>query len=198
MDSNENGVPRCHPLEDRLNVFALVVYIPGALGRFLDDLRRELVPHYNPHAHVSVLPPRPLAVEWQTASEQARALTEGWPVFEVQLTEIQVFPVTDVIYIEVGGGASELFHMHAAMNRTDLAFDEPFPYHPHITLAQEIPHERVEEVVAVARLRWKEFQGPRSFRAERAAFVQNTLSNCWIDLAEYSLGTVTDRKPIFR
>ena len=60
MGCNENGVPSRPSLEERLNVFALVVYIPGPLGVFLDELRRELVPHYNPHAHVSVLPPRPL------------------------------------------------------------------------------------------------------------------------------------------
>ncbi|SPE32858.1 conserved hypothetical protein [Candidatus Sulfopaludibacter sp. SbA3] len=193
MGSDVHGVPCRPPVEERLNVFALVIYIPGPLGVFLDDLRRELVPHYNPHAHVSVLPPRPLAVDWQTASHQARSLTQSWTSFDVQLTGIQIFPVTDVIYIEIGDGASELRRMHAAMNLTDLVFDEPFPYHPHITLAQEIPHDRVAEVVDLAQRRWREFQGPRVFRAERAAFVQNTLSNCWIDLEEYALASVPVR-----
>src|SRR5579864_6084610 len=101
MSSQTEGGHRRIPAEERLNVFALVIYIPDALGRFLDDLRRELVPHYNPHAHVSVLPPRPLGVDWQAASEEARALVEAWPPFDVELTELQVFPVTDVIYLEV-------------------------------------------------------------------------------------------------
>ena len=70
MGFNSNGVLSRIPAEQRLNVFALVIYIPDPLGRFLDDLRRELVPGCNPHAHVSVLPPRPLAVDWQVASEQ--------------------------------------------------------------------------------------------------------------------------------
>ncbi|MDR3703432.1 MAG: 2'-5' RNA ligase family protein [Candidatus Sulfopaludibacter sp.] len=193
MGCTENGVPGRPPLDERLNVFALVVYIPGALGDFLDELRRELVPHYNPHAHVSVLPPRPLAVAWETASGQARALSESWLPFDVHLTDIQVFPVTKVIYIEIGGGASELYRMHTAMNLTDLAFQEPFPYHPHVTLAQEIPHEGVTEVQDMAERRWREYQGPRVFRAERAVFVQNTVGNCWLDLAEYSLGAVSVR-----
>ncbi len=193
MGCNENGV-LSHPRPDeRLNVFALVVYIPGDLGVFLDELRRELVPHYNPHAHVSVLPPRPLAVEWEEASNQARALIESWTPFEVHLTDIQVFPVTNVIYIEVGGGASELYRIHAAMNLTDLAFEEPFAYHPHVTLAQEIPHDGVTEVQDLAEQRWREYRGPRVFRADRAAFVQNTVGNCWLDLAEYSLGAVAVR-----
>src|SRR6267154_3366640 len=112
MGINPNGRPA--PIQDceGLSICALVIYIPGALGRFLDDLRRELVPHYNPHAHVSVLPPRPLAVDWQIASDHARALIEGCPTFDIELTAIQVFPVTDVIYLEVGAGVSALRRMH--------------------------------------------------------------------------------------
>ncbi|MBZ5729213.1 MAG: 2'-5' RNA ligase family protein [Acidobacteriia bacterium] len=174
----------------RLNIFALVIYIPGPLGDFLDELRRDLVPHYNPHAHVSVLPPRPLAVPWQIASEQVRTLTEGWEPFEIALTGLEVFPVTDVIYLELGAGAAELRAMHAAMNTSTLAFQEPFPYHPHITLAQEIPHEAVAATYERARHRWSEFAGARTFRAERAAFVQNAMDNCWVDLVQHSLGAV--------
>src|ERR1700738_4010261 len=106
MGCNSNGEGVCVPPEHRLNVFALVVYIPDPLGAFLDDLRRELVPLYKPHAHVSVLPPRPLSVDWQEASRQARAVTESWEPFEVELTRVDMFPVSEVIYIEVGRGAS--------------------------------------------------------------------------------------------
>jgi 2'-5' RNA ligase len=193
MGSVSNGGP-CRSLEhERPNVFALVIYVPEPLGRFLDDLRRELVPHYNPHAHVSVLPPRPIRDGWRPAAEQARSLTEGWAPFDVELTSIEVFQRTEVIYIGIGGGGSELADLHAAMNSGALAFAEPYEYHPHITLAQEIPHERVEELTALARRRWEEYEGPRTFRAERAVFVQNTVDNCWVDLAEYLLGAVAVR-----
>jgi|SRR5579883_181722 hypothetical protein len=177
--------------EERRNMFALVMYIPGPLGRFLDDLRLELVPHCNPHAHVSVLPPRPLAVHWSAASQRARALTEGWSPFDLELATVEVFPATDVIYIEVGAGAAELRALHAAMNAGALEFDEPYEYHPHITLAQDIAHEDVPRLTAIARRRWAEYRGSRWFRAERAAFVQNAGDNCWVDLAEYALGAVT-------
>jgi len=176
------------PPEERLNIFALVIYIPPPLGLVLDDLRRELVPHDNPHAHISVLPPRPLAVEWQAASGQMRALAGAWAPFDVELTGIEIFPVTNVIYIGVGSGTAELRRMHAATNTRSLAFEEPFVYHPHITLAQEIPHEKVSAVHGLAVRRWKEFAGERSFRAERAVLVQNTLSGHWLDLAGYSFG----------
>lgn len=178
------------PAGERLNVFALVIYIPGRLGQFLDDLRRELVPSYNPHAHVSVLPPRPLAVEWENASDQARALIEGAPPFDVELAGVGIFPVTNVVYIEVGRGAQELRQMHRAMNEGPLAFQEPFAYHPHITLAQEVPSEKVADIHQAATRRWHEYRGPRNFPADHAMFVQNTANNCWIDLAEYRFGAV--------
>ena len=193
MSFDPEGEYRGFPISERLNVYALVIYIPDPLGRFLDDLRRELVPDYNPHAHVSVLPPRPLGVDWQVASREVRSLTDSWAPFEVELTSVDIFPVTDVIYAEVGAGASELRRMHEAMNCRSLEFLEPFPYHPHITLAQEVPHQKVGAARDCAVRRWREYSGPRSFRAERAVLVQNTMSNCWIDLAEYELGAVAVR-----
>jgi 2'-5' RNA ligase len=190
MGFHPNGVLSRIPAEQRLNVFALVIYIPDPLGRFLDDLRRDLVPECNPHAHVSVLPPRPLAVDWQVAAEQVRECAGNWTPFDIVLERICMFPVTNVIYLELGQGAQEMFRIHAAMNSQALLFDEPFAYHPHITLAQEIPPGHVAAVNRRARELWDGYTGPRSFRAGRTAFVQNTLGNCWIDLAEFSLGSV--------
>jgi len=194
MGINKNGRPSPLPAGEGRNVFALVIYIPGSLGCFLDDLRRELVPHYNPHAHVSVLPPRPLAVSWQAASDEARALTEAWTPFEIELTGLQIFPVTEVIYLEVGAGASDLRRMHEAMNAGALEFQEPFPYHPHITLAQEVPHADVPAAHELACRRWSEYRGRRTFLVEHAVFVQNTVTDCWVDLAEYSLHGVPVKK----
>ena len=189
MQSETDGGP-CWAPQERLNVFALVIYIPDPLGRFLDELRRELVPHSNPHAHVSVLPPRPLAVDWQVASEQVRALTDTWSPFEISLDGIRVFPNTNVIFLELDRGAHELHRLHDAMDRGALECEEPFPYHPHVTLAQEFPAGELAEIHDRAQHRWREYEGPRRFVAERAVFVQNTRQDCWIDLDQYSLGAV--------
>jgi 2'-5' RNA ligase len=125
------------------------------------------------------------------ASEQVRVCAGNWAPFDIVLERVRIFPVTNVIYAELGEGAPEMFRIHQAMNSQALAFDEPFEYHPHITLAQEIPPGEVAAVNRRAQAMWDGYTGPRSFRAERTAFVQNTLGNCWIDLAEFSLGAVT-------
>jgi 2'-5' RNA ligase len=190
MGCEPNGEASSALPQERLNVFALVIYIPDPLGEFLDDLRRELVPHYNPHAHVSVLPPRPLSVAWQEASREARLVLEACPPFDVELGDVAAFPITDVIYLEVGAGEAELRRLHRTMCNGQLHFQEPFPYYPHVTLAQEIPHDRVTETQEIARRRWQEFRGERRFRVQKAVFVQNTEGDCWSDLAEYELGAV--------
>jgi len=175
---------------DRVNQFALVIYIPDPLGRFVNDLRLELAPSCRPHAHVSVLPPRPLGCPWQLACKEARALAEEFTPFEIEATGTAIFPLSKVIYLEIGNGARELHRMHERLTRANLAHDEPYPYHPHITLAQELPPEAVADAYELARRRWNAYMGPRSFTAERAAFVQNTADNHWLDLAGFSLSGV--------
>jgi len=191
MVFDPNGACSKIPAEQRLNVYALVIYIPDPLGRFLDELRTELVPGCNPHAHVSVLPPRPLAVDWRVAGEQVKACAEQWTPFEIVLGRIRIFPVTNVIYLELAQGADEMFRIHGAMNTEALAFNEPFAYHPHITVAQEIPPGEVAGINRRAEELWDRYTGPRHFRADRTAFVQNTMGNCWIDLVEFSLGPIS-------
>jgi 2'-5' RNA ligase len=189
MGFDPNGM--CVPKQgDRVNLYALVIYLPDPLGRFLDELRLEMVPDSNPHAHISVLPPRPLQAGPEAAIEQARQVVAGFPPFDIELGRIDIFPITDVIYISLDGGSEQLREMHRTLNRGVLAFREPFAYHPHLTLAQELKPDQVEPLAELASRRWREFRGTRGFRADRTMFVQNTSGNQWLDLAEGPLRAV--------
>jgi len=174
----------------RINLFALVVYIPEPLAGFLDDLRKELVPDCLPRAHVTILPPRPLQAGTDAAIEQARIVAGGFAPFDIATGEVEIFPTTDVIYIGIQSGERELREMYRALNQGPLAFREPFPYHPHITLAQNLPADRVQSLYKLARKRWAAFPHSRHLRAERACFVQSTIECTWVDLAEIRLSGV--------
>src|SRR5260370_25314353 len=121
-----------------LNCFALVSYLPEPLRGYLDRLRCELVPECHAKAHVTVLPPRPLAVSAEQAGRELNHALGDFAPFEVELGLISIFPDTQVIFIELARGAGELRRMHTALNAGAVQFREPFPYHPHITLAQQI------------------------------------------------------------
>jgi 2'-5' RNA ligase len=172
---------------ERTNLFALVVYIPDPLARFLDDLREELVPACLPRAHVTILPPRPVSVDVGEAIEHARTLVAGFAPFDIVAGEVAMFPSTDVIYINIKQGEAELKEMYRALNRGPLAFQETFPYHPHVTLAQDFPPDRVQPLSELARKRWAAFPHSRRIRADRACFVQSTVQCTWIDLTEFKL-----------
>lgn len=172
---------------DPINSYGLVAYIPDPLGSFLNELRSELVKSCHARSHVSVLPPRSLA---GASGQIARVLGDALMDFEsfsLELTGVRVFESTSVIHLGVGRGASELEAMHARLNRAELASLESHRYSPHITLAQDFPPKALDQMVLLAQERWAAFTGRRAFEVNRLTFVQNTVTNHWLDLAEYPL-----------
>lgn len=180
----------CRPeAPERINCFALVTYLPSPLGPFLNALRQELVPACHLRSHVTVLPPRQLQSCSAGWDQLQRQTIDFEPVY-LELDSIEVFPKTSVIYVSIGRGREQLIKMHQLLAQDDLAFCEPFDFHPHITLAQGLVGVEVDAGAELARRRWESYQGPRGFMLDSMTFVQNTVSNDWLDLGELSLGTV--------
>src|SRR5260370_50530 len=167
---------------DRINSFALVTYIPEPLSGFLDRLRQELVPNCFLRAHVTVLPPRPLLSTPAAARETIPELAPRSSPFDVEMTGVEVFPVSDVIYVNILSGSDQLKRLHEATNVEGLSFQDPFPFHPHVTLAQDLQPDEVDELARVARERWAEYSFPKTFYVEKEVFLQNTRCNQWIHL----------------
>src|SRR4029077_417644 len=92
------------PPADRVNSFALVSYIPDPLAGFLDKLRQELVPNCFLRAHVTILPPRPISSSPEAAWQMVQAFVPLFRPFEVEVTNVDVFPISDVIYINISVG----------------------------------------------------------------------------------------------
>jgi 2'-5' RNA ligase len=191
----------------RTNCYALVFYASGPLAQFLDELRAELEPgHPVPRSHVTVLPPRPipdhtiLPESANKAIAQLRRQAAEFSPFRTHLGGIDSFNGTNVIYLSIANGFKELDRMHHRLNQEALQYQEPYPYHPHITLAQGVAPERMEALLELARARWEAYTGPRSFPCDSWYFVQATL-NCgpcgpaagdlrWLDLAHMKLSRV--------
>jgi len=173
---------------DRINSFALVTYIPEPLGGFLDRLRQELVPNCFLRAHVTILPPRPITCSPGHAWDTIRALAPQFAPFDLEFGDVQVFPATDVIYVSLAEGHQLLRQMHEVLNVGGLRFKEDHPYHPHVTLAQSLKPDEVDELTHVARRRWAEFQYAKRVHVDKVVFVQNTRWNEWVDLGECQLG----------
>jgi 2'-5' RNA ligase len=179
-----------------INSFAAVCYIPGAIGEFLTRLRAELVPGCVARSHVTILPPRPLSAPVEDAERYFEQIVQEFPSFTLELKSIQTFEETLVVFLAVGGGAREVRTIHDLLNRGPLFHLEPYPFHPHVTVAQGITRDDLAGVREIAARRWAESGLSKSVLIERATFVQNTAANCWLDLVECLLEPQTVSRAI--
>jgi 2'-5' RNA ligase len=177
----------CSAPDEPINQYALVTYFPDELGFFLDQLRRELVCNCTARSHLSLLPPRSLSVPQHEAESQIQRISRLSEPFVVKVGNVAVFPQTSVIYLEVVAGARQLISLHDEMSTDALAFAEPFPFHPHITLAQNFAVDTVANRLDMARTLWDQYKGPREFLLDRVVFVRNSVNNRWIDLRSFPL-----------
>jgi 2'-5' RNA ligase len=171
-----------------LSQFALVSYIADPLAHFLDDLRVELTPDCNPHAHVTILPPRPLYDDLTDTVQKIAEDIRGVAPFRIELGEIEIFDGSNVVYLGLTRGTDELRELYGALNCGCLKYAEPFPYHPHITIAQNTQPEQVTDMALIARERWANYPGPREFTVSVLSLVQHVAPSIWTDVAALPLG----------
>src|SRR6185369_8457284 len=108
-----------------------------------------------------ILPPRPLSGPTSEATQTVRSHLVDFSAFEIEIGEVVVFPVSDVVYLSVKHGGKDLQQMHQALNTGPLKYEAQYPYHPHVTLAQNLTHGQSVEFAAIARRRWLAYTGPR-------------------------------------
>jgi len=174
--------------------YALVAYVRGPAGEFVENLRRELHPDL-PHlaAHLTILPPRPLQDSETSALQVLERICSAEEPFEVHLGGVETFvPVTPTVYIRVDGASSRMCELHRRLNTQALAFHEEWPYIPHLTIVKMSAEQPARNAFETARQRWTQYAGTRRILLERLTFVREDVRegnhNCWVDLAPVPLG----------
>lgn len=167
--------------------FALVSYIPGQLAAFLDRLRYELKPGCVLRSHITVLPPRPIDLNIAESIRRIQAEGEDIDPFTIELGPVAIFDKSNVVYLRILRGERELHALHENLNSGQMEYDGPFPYHPHITLAQDLTPEEALWLAEIARQRWAAYDGPRAFCVEELSFVRSVKPGVWQDLAHVDL-----------
>lgn len=186
----------CSAPGEPINQYALVTYLPDELGAFLDQVRKDLVADCNARSHLSLLPPRALELSARIAESQIQNICLKSQPFVVRIGKVAVFPVTSVVYLELESGQHEIERLHLDLATHALDYNEPYPFHPHVTLAQNFDLGTVEARFEEAQARWKSYGGPREFLLDRLVFVQNTDNKCWIDLRAFELQGLPVRQPL--
>lgn len=155
----------------RWGQFALVSYIPEPLGSFFYDLRGSLPGESNPQAHVTILPPRPLRVPVDSASEQALRILANFRAFEIELSSVRRFPETNFLYLDIGDGNSLVHDLHDALNTGDLACAEEFEFRPHLTLGGPIAEPDVHALQDQAKIAWCATDHSKRFMLDEIVFL---------------------------
>jgi len=170
--------------------FALVAYVQDSLGKFVDDLRRELHPALPPlPAHLTILPPRLLLGTNQSAQEILEDVCGRVQPFEVTLGEVETFvPITPTLFIRVSHAAYKMRELHDKLVQQTLAGEEQWPYMPHLTIAKMANEAQAQTALATARARWNEFPGSRQVLVRDLTFVREESPNCWADISGVALG----------
>lgn len=162
--------------------YALVSYISGPLATFLDTLSLDLAPDSNPQAHVTILPPRPYGEDIGKALSHLGAGCHEFRKFEVEIGDVEIFGLSNVVFLGLKNGSEQLHNLYSAFNRGCLSYCEPFPYHPHVTIAQDLDEAEAVVTAAAARERWREYAGKRSFAVEALSLVRNDAPLIWTDV----------------
>jgi 2'-5' RNA ligase len=73
------------------------------------------------------------------------AVAQAGEPFDLLLRGTGTFrPVSPVVFVQVAAGISRIERLEAAVRSGPLARDLKFPFHPHVTVAHDVPDEDLE------------------------------------------------------
>jgi len=172
---------------EQSDLFAVVSYLPEPLADFINRVRQELAPDCRLLAHITLLPPRPLACPLPIMRHEIEKGLAQFHTFRIALGEVAVFPVSDVIYLSIGTGRQQIRELHERLNHGRCLSREQWNFEPHVTLAQELAAAAVPQARETAVRRWKEYSGPREFTLDTVTLVEGSTDGGWTDLAVWEL-----------
>ena len=127
----------------------VAIAIPQPHARVLSTWRRRVG---DPAAeliwpHVTLLPPTPISpADLPGVEAHLNGAADAAAPFVMHLSGTGTFrPTSPVVYVQVSRGVSECELLEAAVRTGPLAREIEFPYHPHVTVAQEISDAALDE-----------------------------------------------------
>lgn len=107
----------------------------------LGDETASMIP-----THITLVPPTEVAdAVLGDIEDHLEAVARTVDTFEVHLRGTGTFrPVSPVVFVAVVQGISQCEQLASAVRRGPLDVDLAFPYHPHVTVAHDLPDEALD------------------------------------------------------
>ncbi len=110
----------------------------GQLQRYRASLGDDLA-HRIP-THITLLPPLEVEGPLDPVIDHLAAAAQTVPAFRVHLRGTGTFrPVSPVVFVNLVEGIAPCELLAAAVRSGPLAVEAAFPYHPHVTVAHDLP-----------------------------------------------------------
>ena len=126
----------------------VAVGIPEPYGRELQGWRERLG---DPNAkrivpHVTLVPPTEVMTSaLEAIEEHLRVIAAEEAPFDIRLRGSATFlPVSPVVFVPLVQGISECERLEARVRSGPLAREVGFPYHPHVTVAHDLPPDALD------------------------------------------------------
>jgi 2'-5' RNA ligase len=129
-------------------VLGVVVSVPEPWAQLLVDWRTKVG---DPQAslvppHVTLLPPTEVRVRERAGiTDHLADVARRHPPFDVHLSGTGTFrPVSEVVFVAVARGIADCELIAADVRTGPLARPLNFPYHPHVTVAHDVPGDMLD------------------------------------------------------
>lgn len=182
--NDDTFVPR-RPAAPATAVIGVVVAVPEPWAQLLVDWRAKVG---DPQAtlvppHVTLLPPTEVAASERTmVSAHLARVARSHPPFDMHLSGTGTFsPVSEVVFVSVARGIGNCELIASDVRRGPLARSLAFPYHPHVTVAHDVPGDMLE--LAYSGLADLSVE----FRVEHFTEFEQTPGGAWVVAREYPL-----------
>ncbi len=134
--------------------------------------------------HVTLLPPTAVAADdLEKVDEHLAQTARGHAAFDMHLAGTGTFrPISPVVFVQVAAGVSDCEVLERNIRSGPLGRELEFPYHPHVTVAHELPDAALDEAYDglagfVAR-----------FRVDRFVLFDRDTGGRWRWRSEFPLG----------
>ncbi|MCA0146163.1 2'-5' RNA ligase family protein [Blastococcus sp. LR1] len=166
-------------------VLGVIVPVPEPWASLLVEWRTKLG---DPQAsivppHVTLLPPTEVPVADRAAvAEHLAAVAANHPPFDMHLSGTGTFtPVSDVVFVTVARGIGNCELLATDVRTGPLHRSLSFPYHPHVTVAHDVPADMLE-------LAYSGLQNlSAEFRVEHFTEFEQTATGAWSVVREHRL-----------
>jgi 2'-5' RNA ligase len=123
----------------------VAIAIPEPYGSALQRVRESFgdpMARFIP-THITLLPPTEIEPhELDDIDKHLRTIAESEQPFQIRLRGSGTFhPVSPVVFVSVVSGIGDCERVESRVRSGPLFRELAFPYHPHVTVAHDLPHE---------------------------------------------------------